>query len=206
MNTVCLCSRGLVHSRTLEAVDSNLEQAIQADSPWRREKVWTHDLPIPEAQNVVVERARKYSPEWLWFVEEDIVPPPGLLLRLMELGEESRVVAARYKLKGGLWCEGGTRANTPTFAGLGCVLIHLSVFDEIGYPYFRSDITFSEDLCAPFEDKQVAYGRHDIYFYSRLKNERIGFSLAPVECQHLEVVEYGEVLTNNGFHTVRALS
>ena len=52
---VCICSRGLVFSRTIEATDKNMRRA---EGQWVRE--FTHCESIPEAQNIIVEQARQH--------------------------------------------------------------------------------------------------------------------------------------------------
>ena len=205
-SVVCICSRGLVHSRTVEAIERNLDEAIAKGYAWSRKKVWTHSLPIPEAQNAVVEMARQYQPEWLWFVEEDMQPGDGVLIGLLEFGSRFDVVSARYRLKGGAWCRGGTDTN-PTFVGLGCLLVRMSVFDRIGLPYFRSDLSFDSSLNRPSlrPSQERVHGGQDIYFYARLKQSGIKFFYAPIECTHLNVVRCGDPVSNFGFHDIRPI-
>ena len=171
-----------------------------------REKVWTHNLPIPEAQNAIVEKARRYQPEWLWFVEEDIQPGDGVLIKLLDFGSKFDVVSARYQLKGGTWCKGGTDTS-PVFAGLGCLLVRMSVFDRIRLPYFRSDLSFDPSLNSSSlrPSQERVYGGQDIYFYARLKRLGIKFFYAPIECAHLEVVRCGNPKSNFGFHDIRPI-
>lgn len=194
---VCVCSRGLVHSRTMEGIDKNMNE-VSGD--W--ERVFTHDLPIPEAQNTIVEEARKHNPKWLWFVEEDVVPPDGVLKSLLSETKEHDVVVAKYKLRGGAWSH-YPRSGPLLFAGLGCLLVHLKVFDRIGYPYFRTDRQFGFALRPAGRQKQK-YGGQDVYFFAMLKKFKIEAKLLDIECQHLYVTKAGDVLNNVGFHDIEA--
>jgi hypothetical protein len=195
---VCVCSRGLVHSRTIEGIDKNMNE-VSGD--WIR--IFTHDKPIPEAQNSIVELARQYHPEWLWFVEEDVVPPDGVLQKLLDEAKECDVVAAKYKLAGGSWSHFPINGSSLAFAGLGCLLVYLKVFDRIGYPYFRIDRQFSFALQPAGKQKQK-YGGQDVYFFAMLKKLKIKAKLLHVECQHLHVTATGDMLNNVGFHSIEA--
>ena len=196
----CICSRGLVFSRTIEATDQNMHSVV---GNWNRE--FTHDKPIPDAQNEIVEKARKHDPRWLWFVEEDIVPPRNALRDMLKLGNSYDVVATRYRLEGGTWCNVKVNGKTQ-FTGLGCTLIKLSVFDEIGMPYFSSHNLYDDSL------KQVGYdssnyGQQDVFFFAQLKEHGIQFHLInDVVPYHLRVEKYGDIRNNVGFHKIRAIS
>lgn len=195
MDVVCLCTRGLVHSRTAEAVDDNINQT---GNFWA--KVWSHDKPIPEAQNFVVDKALCLKPEFIWFVEEDVVPPHGTLNRL--LAEDVEVVAAKYRLSGGSWCH-GIANNKVVWAGLGCVLIRASVFKKLERPYFSIDYKFDLALT---EKRKNSYKRRgpDIYFYWQLKQAGIAPVLVDVVCNHLRVDNYSPQ-RENGCHEIHEM-
>ena len=85
---VCLCSRGLVHSRTIKSLWREL--------PAEWELLTTDDLPIPDAQTTITEQALSLDPQFLWYVEEDMGLPEGILAAMMSAGEP--VVPANYPL------------------------------------------------------------------------------------------------------------
>src|SRR5581483_9615394 len=101
---VCICSRGLIHSRTLESIEQNLRPARARGEVWLTE--YTHDKPIPEAQNAVVEQALIWDPEWILFVEEDNMLPIGMLRQMRDIADTQHtpVVLADYKLPDGSRC------------------------------------------------------------------------------------------------------
>lgn len=195
----CICSRGLVFSQTVEATDINMRTAY---GNWTRE--FTHNKPIPEAQNAIVEKARKHDPMWLWFVEEDMLPPNDALTRMLELGDTHDVVATKYKLPGGDWSSVSVNGDVK-FTGLGCALIKLSVFDKIGRPYFSSSNLYNDELeKVGFDDSN--YGQQDVFFFARLKECGIPFHLmTEVIPQHLKVVREGNARHNVGFHEIKAI-
>lgn len=192
---VCICSRGLIHSRTVEAVDKNMNNASDI---WVRE--FTHNQPIPDAQNSIVEKARAHKPEWLWFVEEDMEPTEDTLSTLLEQTDNCRVVSAKYKLRGGTWAHFPS-SGPLVFTGLGCLLVHLSVFDQIGFPYFRTDRQYSFSLKKAGENV-ARYGGQDIYFFAQLKKHGIKPKLIDLMCGHLTINKFGDLTNNIGFHSV----
>jgi hypothetical protein len=193
---VCICSRGLVFSKTIEAVDYNM-----ANAPGKWERVFTHNEPIPDAQNKIVERARHYKPRWLWFVEEDIIPMHGVLATLLKYDNNYDVISAKYKLRGGTWAHKMINQTELIYTGLGCLLVKLSVFDKIGFPYFRTDRQFDHEL-RTVSNMEQPYGGQDMFFFSRLREHHIPIKLVDVVCQHLYVKRFGDLTNNVGFHNV----
>ena len=185
-------------SRTVEAIDRNLK-GISGN--W--ERVFTHNESIPEAQNTIVERARIYNPNWLWFVEEDMVPPDGTLRKLLKHGKDYSVVSAKYKLRGNTWAHSSCNGDL-VYTGLGCLLVDISVFNIIDYPYFRTDRQFSQDLKTSSKS-QSPYGGQDIYFFAQLMEKSIQPKLIDVECEHLYVKKFGNIVNNVGFHEITSV-
>lgn len=192
----CICSRGLVHSRTVEAVHSNLYDCCSEGDEW--DVVFTHGEPIPDAQNRVVKLALLQHPRYLWFVEEDIVPPDGCLEEMLKL--ESRVVSAKYRLKGGSWAHRMVDGEV-LFCGLGCLLLGSSVFQILDYPWFRSDVSYDQFLQNSTGEPR-RFGGQDIYFFAQLKRAGIKANVIDVECDHLYVSKFGEPGQNVGFHSI----
>jgi len=189
-------SRGLIHSRTVEAVHANVASAgpelRPASSPWW---IVSHDLPIPDAHNDVVRRALAHTPDLIWFVEEDMVPRRRALQRLHQelqrtgaamavldypVGESPSHSSVLHAPDGAPWC-----------SGLGCALIPRRTFEKLDptEPWFRSDrqiqLTkrhrgtsspnprgWSVGAAAEVDVKEIEraceYGGHDVYFGLRL--------------------------------------
>ncbi len=196
----CICSRGLVFSKVIEATDRNMESVVGA---WNR--VFTHDKPIPEAQNRIVEKARQHNPEWLWFVEEDTVPPENALQEMLKFANYYNVIATKYKLPGNTWSSIEVDGDIK-FTGLGCALIRVSVFDDIGLPYFVSHRNYDDNLIFTGNDYQ-SYGGQDVHFFHRLMKCNIPFYVMPdVIPDHLRLVKQGDVTNNVGFHQIEAIT
>ena len=194
----CICSRGLVHSRTVESVTGNL---TSAPGTWRL--TCTHNLPIPTAQNQVVQQALDYHPTWIWFVEEDVVPPKYALKHLLNLSIDKRVpvVSGTYRLRGGLWSH-QKLGEQATFAGMGCLLVKAKLFDLLPKPWFRSDKAY--DLKLDNVGTTDSYGQQDIHFFAALKKCGFKWHLAEdLVCRHLYVAEQGKFDNNNGCHVIK---
>jgi hypothetical protein len=202
---LCIPSRGVIHSRTIEACLRELK-----GMDW--EPCFEHEKPIPDAQNAVVMQALDAHCDLIWMVEEDIVPAPGVLLAMMSRTIEARVVSARYKIRENLWCD-VQHKNHLVFSGLGCLLIESSVFSQLTFPFFRSDIEYTQEgdklrrvRNLSEHEKLSTYGKQDIHFFYTLQEAGIHAVIHPVECEHLRIAAYGQPMTNNGFHKVVAIT
>lgn len=203
---VCVCSRGLMMSRTAESVDRNKENMAGL---WVTE--YTHDDPIPDAQNNVTDKALARNPQWIWYVEEDIVPPFKALNKMVKfsMNENIPVVSAWYGLDGGLHTYEKANDGTLLFSGLGCLLVNVDVFRQLEKPYFSTDTTWTADLhnakLIRCHDRglSINYGKQDIHFWGTLFEHGIKSALINIECMHLAVAKYGEPNNNNGVHTMR---
>jgi len=198
---IAICSRGLVHSRTMQAVTDFLEM-------WDGWKVrYTHDEPIPEAQNFIV-RSILISPavEWIWFIEEDNVPSADFLNRTTD----DPVQCLDYNLVGGNRSVHQDESGRVLFCGLGCTLVAADVFRRLPYPWFTTNcFTIERDghkqLLKPTAE-QKQYGGQDISFCYSLQQADLPIHLIPsIEAQHLRVSRMGTPGVNNGCHEVQVL-
>ncbi len=188
---VAFCSRGLMHSRTFEAIWRNLEG--------RRDKwelIASHGLPIPEAQNAVTEKAVALDTVWIWFVEEDMLPEPGTLSRMLEAGSD--VVTVDYKLENGTKAVSRNSDGFP-FGGMGCLLVRRLIFDKIKKPWFDTLAFNGMGGSLPF---RLRYGGQDVFFYHRLAEAGIPVKVIGATVDHLRVVRRGDPGQNVGAHEI----
>lgn len=195
-------SRGLVHSRMLEAVLSNVEQAVGAGHEYRGWRL-SHSLPIPASHESVTSAGMASGAEAFWYVEEDNVPPPGALLALMAL--QTPVAALDYPV--GESPTSGCilhRIGAPLLVGLGCTLVNRRVFEALERPWFRTDVAYQMRGNALVElDHGYEYGGLDVSFSVRVAEA--GFALGEVAgmvCGHALLRTWGQQQTNAGFHTI----
>lgn len=214
-------SRGLIHSRTAEAIGCNLAQA------WDKGHLctgWTfsHDLPIPDAHNYVTQEALECVPaaDFIWYVEEDVVPAPDTLLRLLSLMTmpeyaEAGIAIADYPMPG----EGRLSGTAHRFGGheifycgMGCTLVRRQVFEALEEPYFRTDRQYMYNgQRAPFtvlteREAECPYGGQDVAFCIAARNA--GFRIAALpepQVGHAHLIEMGTRDINKGAHTIEVM-
>lgn len=190
---IAFCSRGIMHSRTFEAIWRNLE-GRRGD--W--ELVASHGLPIPEAQNAVTEKAIAFGPSWIWFVEEDMLPEPGTLSRMLEAGSRSDVVTVDYKLDNGSKAI-SFRDGILDYGGMGCLLVKTRIFDKIRKPWFDTLAFNGMGGSLPF---RLRYGGQDVFFFKRLTEAGVKVEVIESTVDHLRVIRSGEAGSNNGAHEI----
>jgi|ERR1035437_862054 hypothetical protein len=194
---VCTPTRGLVFTQVIEFIEKCRET--------HDIKLYlTHDLPIPESFNDVVERALVDNPDFIWFLEEDVLPPEGTLDKLLEALKTYDLASVDYGYDGGQnTVIRSTIDNRILFSGFGCTLVKKKVFDKMQRPYFRADKAFLlNNMRWSDVDPHEAYGMHDIYFGFQVRE--LGFKMGQIEGEatHLKLIELGRPTKNNGCHTI----
>ena len=201
-------SRGLVHSRTVEAVMANLRHA-----PRKAFRGWyfTHDLPIPECDEQVAERALSAGVDALWFVEEDVIPPAVALAVSLHMLDDFDIVAVDYPV-GSIDQKWGCLVRDDEgdilWCGLGCTLIRREVFDRLDRPWFTSDWRYVKRgdrwERVAVEPDAPRWGQQDIHFC--MEARRAGFRIGQVgglTAHHASVEAMGKPGENAGWHSVQ---
>lgn len=199
---VCLPSRGLVHSRTVQGLLCNLAEALPKWSLY-----FTHDLSIPDCFNALVEAALDDGAEAIWFVEEDMELPDGILddLLIEMASNHHAVVAADYAVEGKESCL-HYKGDTLMATGMGCMLVKASVFYKLGEPYFRDTYEYGLPEWTPIHMVPGSgYGRQDIDFGYRVNQLGYTIGVLPEKIGHYKIEVPGESRTNKGVHKVKKL-
>jgi hypothetical protein len=122
--------------------------------------------PVEDARELVVEEALKHNTKYLWFVDDDTIPPPNTLRRLiyvLENNPDVMVAGGVYVTKtdppspvlfrgpglGSFWRWKVNDVFEVTSMGAGCMLINCEVFKHLKPPYFPWPKTFSTDSQIP---------------------------------------------------------
>jgi hypothetical protein len=202
-------SRGLLHSRTVEAVTNAVEVAVVAGHEFRGWRL-SHDLPMPDCHERVAELGLATGADALWFVEEDNVPPPTALTASFALLGEYDVVAVDYPVADAWACINHDENGEIRWSGLGSTLIRREVFETIPRPWFSSDWFYSmssgsgqwkahPDMTPP----EARYGLQDIHFSMPVR--AAGFRIGEVPGligAHAKLVALGTPASNHGVHEI----
>ena len=192
---VCLPSRGLVHSRTLEDLHHILNGT-------KYTLYMSHDLPIPDCFNKVVDEAMDAKCDYIWMVEEDMKLPKGILKEMLDLNKP--IVTANYpvidKIPTVIDHDGFTQFGT------GCLLVKREVFEKMGKPYFRADHLYDAMTFKPVPMHPHAYGGHDIDFSLRLKDSPYKITVTKTKVGQYKIVGMGRENVNTGQHEVQEIT
>jgi hypothetical protein len=198
MIAVCIPSRGLIHSRTIEHINNNLQG--------RDYRLYmSHDLPIPDCFNKIAEEALRDEPSHIWFVEEDMGFPDKILESMMQFIPEHDAVVVDYpitdELMGGKYRPDGKL----DYAGMGCMLVSADALSAT-LPFSSSyDYRVDGDEAYKIHPDAQVYGKQDIHFYKQLHNKGYSIAVCPITGWQYRVEQYGNQGTNNGAHAIRRL-
>lgn len=210
-------SRGLIHSRTVEAVLAAQAQAYASETARSVGWLVTHDLPIPECHERLAERGLATGANYLWFVEEDMAPPPDALMRLITWQRETGagVVLMDYPVG-----EHPTRHailrqpdGAVVYGGLGCALITRTALERIPRPWFRTahEYALRRDRNGFYTlsetERPYTYGGLDVAFCAHARAQ--GVLLTFVEGQragHARLRALGKPQDNHGVHSIDVLT
>lgn len=190
---VVLPSRGLIFAEVLESLQENLI----GKEHW---VYISHDLPIPDCENYLTEKALEDGSEYLWFIEEDTIPPNNALRDL--LNADSDIAAIDYGVAGWSCITRSKIDNEILWCGMGCTLIKREVFAALEKPYFRSDLELSLNDMTWNPSPKDKYGGQDIWFCTKAREK--GFKIKQVEgeAKHLKLETLGVPEINNGLHVI----
>ncbi len=191
-------SRGLIFAEVLEYIENVRDNYANIRC------YFSHNLPIPDCLNALVEQAlADPNVNYLWFIEDDTIPPDRALDALFAL--DAPVAAIDYGFNGGSnTVVRSEKTGEILFTGFGCTLVKREVFGKLEKPYFRADKAYNISALAwqPVDPYKV-YGHHDIEFFSKVRHA--GFTIKQVdsmECRHLQLLQLGQKEINNGCHTI----
>lgn len=202
MIAVCIPTRGIVYTEVMQGVVENC-----TGREWTL--LTTIDEGLPECMNHLADRALDSGADWLWIVEEDTVPPPGVLDAMLNANVD--YIAVDYPLGDGHTCIGFTNAHAPEVAwtGLGCTLIRASVFSRISRPYFActGNLTVVKHRGLAFftpNDKPNTRGGHDLYLGKALRAAGVTLHVLPdVECRHIKMNGWNAQPANIACHDIK---
>ena len=196
-------SRGLIHSRTVEAVLA--QAAAHENVGW----YFTHDLPIPECHERVTEMGLASGADALWFIEEDVIPPPDALAESMILLRSFDAVAIDYPVGSAreAWGCAVRNEGAVLWVGFGCTLVRADVFRKVPRPWFTTDWRYvrTPDLRVLPANPSNAdrWGQQDIHLCREMARLGLRMGVVPgMIAGHAHVEQMGKEGSNVGFHEV----
>lgn len=196
---VVLTTRGLVFTEVEEAIEKSRAIFTVKGEQVHVQVFRSSSLPIPECHNQLTQNALLTNPDYIWYIEEDTVPPANALYNL--IAADADVTFIDYAING--WaCAAKYTDGEILWCGLGCTLVRAGVFRKLERPFFRTDksLSLNEDTYFKWLDIPNKYGGQDIWFFSQAREAGFKIIQVPGECKHMKIDELGKPGVNNGFH------
>lgn len=154
-------------------------------------------MPFDHARNTGCQKALELDFEWIFFLDDDVIPPHDIILRLMS--HRQPIVSGVYYRRNPPICpvmlkntdkgrEWITSYKTPDlmevdFVGAGCLLIHRDVLNAMSQPWF-------EWRCDRYDLVPEKRMSEDFAFCEQARN--IGYKIyvdTSVHCRHIGLGE-----------------
>lgn len=215
MIAICLPSRGLVYSKTMQSVIEGMQALNQIGIATKY--FCSHDLPIPDSHNYCVETAlQDPAVDKIFIIEEDMYIFPDAFVALAT--SEFDIASLQYNDKNGspFGIVHKNEAGEVIWTGVGAVTIKREVFEKLGVPYFKTHPRYGVKkkqnengvYVSEFYELEgsdpYAYGGLDINFYTRARVLGYKINILPeYKAHHFALVKLGPEADNNGCHLIR---
>jgi len=157
-------------------------------------------LPVDQARCILAEKAIEVGAKYLWFIDDDTIPPPNTLQRLIYVLEnypEIKAIGGVYVTKapvpqpvvfrgmglGSFWHWKQGDIFEVTGIGAGCLLIATDVFEKIPKPWFEFQSKPSNVCEVP-----GSFISEDISFCNKVRDAGYKvFAHGGILCDHFDV-------------------
>jgi hypothetical protein len=177
-------SRGVVFAETLRAIPDP--------------DVITTTQPVEAARNEIIQAFLWSTDTHLWMIDDDEVPPLGIIWKMLEANQPVVVVDAPAK-KSGKSNVFRNSDGTVAATGFGCALFQRKVFETIPAPWFTRDkrrhvVKMGGFYSFPEQEGAAnPWGGEDIEFSMKLWYNAINIHvLDGVTCTHLEYEPFNQ--------------
>lgn len=215
MIAICLPSRGLVYSKTMQSVIDGMQALNKVGVATKY--FASHDLPIPDSHNYCVETAlQDMAVDKIFIIEEDMYIFPDAFVALATAQVD--IAALQYNDKNGspFGIVHKNEVGEVIWTGLGAVTIKREVFEKLGVPYFKThprygvkkknneNGVFVSEFYELESPEPYFYGGLDINFYTRARKLGYKITILPeYKAHHFALVQMGEEADNHGVHVIR---
>lgn len=197
---VVLPSRGVIHSRTIEAV---LRETAALPTDWTSRLFIAHGRPIPDCFNEPTARALAWGARLVWFVEEDMALPVGILGAL--LAHPAPFVAADYPA-GGHPTVHRDQTGTVLWTGTGCLLATAHALTTVG-PFTTDHHWVADGPGWRRVEGPSGYGGHEVNLGMAAHAAGTPVQVIDQTCGQYTVTRHAAPGTNTaGWHDVHTLT
>jgi hypothetical protein len=213
-------TRGIVHSRMAEAVIEEIRLAAAVGHEFRG-WIFTHDQPIPDCDEELVERALDIGADVIVFIEDDNIPTAGALIALLALLAEPGIGIAieDYPVNGRdehsamiMNCASHAPNGNILWCGLGVTAIRSEVFDTIPRPWFGGQVhhqlvrieneLHERTLSGP----PPKWGGQDVWFTYQVVKAGWKIAELPTKGSHARILALGDKYSNHGLHQIKIMT
>lgn len=156
-------------------------------------------LPVDQARNLLAKKALEVGAKYLWFVDDDTIPPPNSLQRLIAVLEnypEIKVIGGVYVTKaevpqpvlfrgeglGSFWQWKKGDVFEVSSMGAGCMLIRTDVFKDCIEPWFEFTNMPSNDPAIP-----GSFVSEDVNFCRKVRAAgHLVYAHGGILCEHFD--------------------
>jgi len=210
-------TRGAITTQTVKAMWDNIRYYETLHPMHSVRPIFTWDMPIPGGHAYIAHQLMQSPYDAVWYLEEDVVPPPDTLHRLVcaaQLG--AHMAFMDYPMSGGIKGQPNCYHRNPrgeiTWTGFGCTLITRQAFEMLPQPWFRTDVVGSwlhkgtDHETVIFKPGKAVYGGFDIYFGWQLREAGGKLEVLEGMAEHIKLKALGQREVNDGLHQMEHVS
>jgi hypothetical protein len=172
----------------------------------------TKSQEVADARTTIVEQALEKKIGYLWFLDEDVVPPHFAVNKLLYELRQRQLADPLFKIIGGIYCIKADPAQPIVFResgsgpfwewksgevfecsaiGAGCMLIDTSLFSDLPKPWFK---TVDEINDQPYKFRPLAEMKEQELFELKAQGNEDSYFCRAVKEAGFKILGHGGVL------------